>query len=443
MSSQSSSKKSSNIGTPKSSRKQNFLNGASPISVKRKVLTESRNLTSKTPSCTERRKQYAQDLHARLIKSVAVKKFDKENDGNGKRDIKDLCTELNSMKLSHHTATEELQATAEELHDLKELVHSYEHDLATLNDENEKLKDLIRVYEMEKDFSIRGQVNGDGTVPDYKGMYFEKCEENVALKGKITSLKESLKREKSDRKQFGADMLVVVKAANRMREEAEEELSKVLNRRLSFRDKRRKSEIEEARDIIVASHLAKIDDSSRESIGSSISDCVFVDVKENTPVLNPACEKIRRPRSSFTPHKVAGVLVTNPAEEAMWNDLLKNKSLMSRRNALLSACHELLGGYIKTEDLTNFSSCWNNGKAFAYLLIELVDDKDKLPFTVEDIKLKRYTSILCEVLKACKNLGMSEDMLEKEEELRKEYPDWRKVMRLVVNIIVFIKYTNN
>uniref|UniRef100_A0A0K0G2P6 Calponin-homology (CH) domain-containing protein n=1 Tax=Strongyloides venezuelensis TaxID=75913 RepID=A0A0K0G2P6_STRVS len=441
-----SSKGSSLSNTPRNSRTNLLYSGGSPISAKRKVLTDNRNGISKTPSCTERRKQYAQDLQKRIVKSVAVKKADKENGPKEVHEIDKLCNKLNLIERSHRTATEELQATAEELHDLKELIGIYEKELTDLQEENERLRYEINTRDLKENNEILDTTEcPEENLVYYKSMYQEKYEENQQLKQSIRQLKDLLKREKKESKQFGADMLIALKAADRMREEAEAELAKVLNRRLSFHDKRRKSEIEESRDIIVASHLAKIDNSARDSVTSSMSDCAFDDITTNDKVVSThlSSERLRKPRSSFTPHKVAGVIVTNPAEEAMWNDLLENKKLMSRRNALLACCHELLSDYVKVDDLTNFSSCWSNGSAFAYLLFVLVDDEKKLTYSIKDIELKLTNNLIGEVLKSCRKLGMSEDMLEKEEELTKDYPEWKKVMRFVVNIIVFLKYTHN
>ncbi|CEF64408.1 Calponin homology domain-containing protein [Strongyloides ratti] len=438
-----SSRGSSVSNTPKNSRVNSLYKGGSPISTKRRVLTETRNGISKTPSCTERRKQYSQDLQKRIIRSVVVKKTDKENEHREVHEIDNLCNKLNLIEKSHRTATEELQATAEELHDLKEIIGIYEKELIDLQNENERLRH--EVSEKEGNEMLDESQYNDENLFYYKNMYQEQYEENKRLKQTIRHLKDSLKREKEKSKQFGADMLVVIKAADRMREEAEAELAKVLNRKLSFNDKRRKSEIEESRDFIVASHLAKIDAFNRDSVSSSISDCVFDEILPDGKSLSlqQSSEKLRKPRSSFTPHKVAGVIVTNPAEESMWNDLLKNKKLMSRRNALLACCHELLSDYVKIEDLTNFSSCWSSGKAFAYLLLVLVDDGSKLTYTINDIKFKLVDNLIGEVLKSCKKLGMNDDMLEKEEELSKDFPEWKKVMRFVVNIIVFLKYSHN
>lgn len=374
---------------------------------------------------------------------MVVKKTDKENEHREVHEIDNLCNKLNLIEKSHRTATEELQATAEELHDLKEIIGIYEKELIDLQNENERLRHEVSGKE-GNEMLDESQYN-DENLFYYKNMYQEQYEENKRLKQTIRHLKDSLKREKEKSKQFGADMLVVIKAADRMREEAEAELAKVLNRKLSFNDKRRKSEIEESRDFIVASHLAKIDAFNRDSVSSSISDCVFDEILPDGKSLSlqQSSEKLRKPRSSFTPHKVAGVIVTNPAEESMWNDLLKNKKLMSRRNALLACCHELLSDYVKIEDLTNFSSCWSSGKAFAYLLLVLVDDGSKLTYTINDIKFKLVDNLIGEVLKSCKKLGMNDDMLEKEEELSKDFPEWKKVMRFVVNIIVFLKYSHN
>uniref|UniRef100_A0A0K0E907 BRA-1A n=1 Tax=Strongyloides stercoralis TaxID=6248 RepID=A0A0K0E907_STRER len=442
----SSSRGSSVANTPKNSRVNLLCKGGSPISAKRRVLTEARNVVSKTPSCTERRKQYSQDLQRRIIRSVVVKKTENENEHKEVHEIDKLCNKLNLIEKSHRTATEELQATAEELHDLKEIIGVYEKELTDLQNENERLRCEISGRDIKETSEMLNESQcTDENVFYYKTMYQEQYEENKQLKQTIRQLKDLLKREKKESKQFGADMLIALKAADRMREEAEAELAKVLNRRLSFNDKRRKSEIEESRDFIVASHLAKIDNFTRDSVSSSVSDCAFDEIIPDDKSLSAQSnsERLRKPRSSFTPHKVAGVIVTNPAEEAMWNDLLKDKKLISRRNALLACCHELLSEYVNIDDLTNFSSCWSSGKAFAYLLLVLVDDEKKLTYSINDIKFKLVDNLMGEVLKSCRKLGMNEDMLEKEEELSKDFPEWKKVMRFVVNIIVFLKYSHN
>ena len=106
--------------------------------------------------------------------------------------------------------------------------------------------------------------------------------------------------------------------------------------------------------------------------------------------------------------------------------LVKNGG--SKRNALLKWCQSKTAGYVEV-DITNFSSSWNDGMAFAALLHGYVPDK--IPYSSLKAAEKRRNFTIA--FEAAEAVGIG-SCLNLTEMVSIERPDWQQIMTYVTNI---------
>uniref|UniRef100_A0AC35UC40 Calponin-homology (CH) domain-containing protein n=1 Tax=Rhabditophanes sp. KR3021 TaxID=114890 RepID=A0AC35UC40_9BILA len=420
-------------------------------------------------SAMARRKQYSQ--HLRRYLNVGKQPSRKESKSlGGKGDI------YNQLEISFHTTTEELQATTEELDDLKRSVARYEKEMLYVGKENKMLREELaeknKIINDNSGVTQEVVVNLETEFQYYKGLLTAKDRKINSLKHSIVKFKEAYEKERSEWEQYKNDLLVAIKVSEELRGKVENSINGQTSD--DFFNNRRTSLYQEAVEKALLMSINKVEipfdcknfefgspcgkpqittpditepTSSEQEIYASYTDSSTEPVEFIKNVKGPSIATInkldlpRNPRTSFTPTRMAGRNIDKPSEEALWRDVM-NKSFVSRRNALLAFCQKVLAIDIAQSELTNFSCSWNNGRAFCLLLYRLSEDKTILPFSLEDLSLqhKPPSNMITLALATCKQIGMSKEMLCEENELSCELPDWKQVIRLVINIIVFIKY---
>jgi len=180
------------------------------------------------------------------------------------------------------------------------------------------------------------------------------------------------------------------------------------------------SPIAEVSKAVFVSSASPVVRSSEERTSEALATLQEEPVAPATPVsiLSHKAVTPRAARPLFDPR-------TLPGDDPL-AALVKNGG--SKRNALLKWCQSKVGGYVDV-DITNFSSSWNDGMAFAALLHGYVPDK--IPYsTLKPSEKRRNFTIAFEAAEA---VGIG-NTLNLTEMVSIERPDWQQIMTYVTNI---------
>ncbi|VDK56401.1 unnamed protein product [Anisakis simplex] len=186
------------------------------------------------------------------------------------------------------------------------------------NKENSVLRNLVQENER-----LRLRINGLLSEKEALRVSLQKANEEIdRLKEELLKLNSTIEVEREEWDRMQSDLLIAVRVANDFKLEAQEEM-KTLYAKIADLQKRRQS------------NLANM------SSGSI---------------------KLFDERSTCW-------------EDIAWERLMRGCERGSRRNALLRWCQQSISPSYPNIELTNFSSCWTDGKALCYLLANFYPEK--------------------------------------------------------------------
>lgn len=139
-----------------------------------------------------------------------------------------------------------------------------------------------------------------------------------------------------------------------------------------------------------------------------------------------------RPSASKRRSSTVGLVESGDRKEVSTKDPLSMLSKQmggSKRNALLKWCQQKTINYPKV-DITNFSSSWNDGLAFCALLHSYLPNK--VPYTELSSEDKRKNFNYA--FEAAESVGISSSILNINDMVVMERPDWQAVMAYVTSI---------
>ncbi|XP_060064600.1 cytospin-A-like [Ylistrum balloti] len=139
-----------------------------------------------------------------------------------------------------------------------------------------------------------------------------------------------------------------------------------------------------------------------------------------------------RPSSSIRRSSTVGLVESGDRKEVSSKDPLSMLSKQmggSKRNALLKWCQQKTINYPKV-DITNFSSSWNDGLAFCALLHSYLPSK--IPYV--DLSSEDKRRNFNYAFEAAESVGISSSILNINDMVVMERPDWQAVMAYVTSI---------
>ncbi|OWF54366.1 cytospin-A-like [Mizuhopecten yessoensis] len=139
-----------------------------------------------------------------------------------------------------------------------------------------------------------------------------------------------------------------------------------------------------------------------------------------------------RPSASIRRSSTVGLVESGDRKEGSSKDPLSMLSKQmggSKRNALLKWCQQKTINYPKV-DITNFSSSWNDGLAFCALLHSYIPNK--IPYA--DLSSEDKRSNFNYAFEAAEGVGISSSILNINDMVVMERPDWQAVMAYVTSI---------
>ncbi|KAK0421242.1 hypothetical protein QR680_015132 [Steinernema hermaphroditum] len=316
----------------------------------------------------------------------------------------DLLTKVTHIQEGFYCAKEELEALWQEFEELQlhtegaarlNMLHEQrlEDDLKGAKIAIAKMRnDLTEIDGTEtldeiSDFESYDSHDYDPTPNDLKTIVEWQNEKIARLKRERDLMKDRFEVERAEMEQFKKDMLLSVRVAEQFRKEAE--------------------------------HEAKI---LRLQVERLTADANHIDHYLHSPTLDNAPDRVVKPiKEDLLP---------------IWTLLKKERPLGSRRNAFLEWCKDRVSPY--EIEVQNFSSHWNDGRAFAALLHSFNSTY------MHPSKMSKSTSRgnIEYILNVAVRLKVPEEYILSPSRLLREKPNWQDVMEFTAQLYVQ-KYHRN